>query len=352
MLVLLVSSIFSFELTGQGTGGQNVFPVLGLSDNARTTAYGGQQIAMTEADIQMIGNNPALLNENLHQHFNFSTLFLPAGINVQHLAYAHSFDRFTSALQLQFVNYGSFKQTDIEGNELGNFTGNDLVFSYSSAYQLHKWTFGGTAKFIHSSLEAYKANAIAADLGIVWHDEKSNFSFGAAVNNIGTTLKSFNGTEEIEDLPFDVQLGLSKRLKHVPFRFSLNMHDLHRWNIRYDDPNEAETSIFGEEEQDKNYFADELFRHFLFAGEFYLGKPLRIQIAYNHKIRQEMRLDNRAGLAGFSFGVGIITKKFTFNYGIGVNSLAGSAHHLGFSTSVQAWKSKRKKKRVSKGEVG
>ncbi len=49
-----------------------------------------------------------------------------------------------------------------------------------------------------------------------------------------------------------------------------------------------------------------------------------------------MKLEVKSGLAGFSFGIGIVTKRFTFNYGLGVNSLAGSAHHLGFSTSINS----------------
>lgn len=338
LICLFLFANSSNELQAQTTGGSTIFTVLELPQSARTTAFGGQQINYTHADIALIGNNPALLNSELHQHINFSTLFLPAGINAHNLTYAHDFKQITGALQFQFINYGKFNRTDVSGVSQGEFFANDLVLAYSTAYQKDKWTFGATGKFIYSVLESYTSTALAADAGISWHNPETNTSFSAVVKNVGTVLNSYNGTEEIEDLPFDVQFGFSKRLEHVPFRFSMNAHSLHRWDIRFDDPNETgQNSLFGEDEIEKSYFTDELFRHFIFAGELYLGKPLSVQIAYNHKTRQEMRLNNRSGLAGFSFGLGIKTKKFTFNYGLGVNSLAGSAHHLSFSTSISQW---------------
>lgn len=337
--VLFTLLVFLNQSTeAQTTGGTTAFSILELSNSARTTALGGQQIAFTNDDIAMIGNNPAFINENLNGAINFSTLFLGAGINANNLTYAHKFKNYTSALQLQFVNYGSFDLTDVNANVWGEFYANDFVLNYGSSHQKGKWTFGANAKLLYSVIESYKSTALLADFGTVWHNPKTNTSFGATIKNVGTVLSSYTNLEESEDLPFDIQLAFTKRLEHVPFRFSVNAHSLHQWNIKYDDPNNQEqTSLFGEEEQGKNYFTDEFFRHLIFSGELYLGKPLSIQIAYNHKVRKEMSIQNRMGMLGFSFGVGIHTKKFTFNYGVGVRSLAQSAHHLSFSTNINSW---------------
>jgi hypothetical protein len=55
--------------------------------------------------------------------------------------------------------------------------------------------------------------------------------------NVGTQFKTYTPGIK-EPLPFDIQAGVSKKLTHTPFLFSLVLHDLYRWDIRYDDPNE------------------------------------------------------------------------------------------------------------------
>lgn len=324
---------------------EEIFPFLKLPANARTTAFGGQQIAFHDADIQLVANNPAQLTDTLHQHFIFSNMFVPAGIQSGWLGYTHHFKKgFNGMANLQFVNYGNFIETDVNANELGNFSAVDLALNIGGSWQKGNWVFGANTKLIYSAIANYAANAVALDAGLLW--QKKRTSFAATIKNFGAITNSYSDIETGEKLPFDIQLGFSQRLQHVPFRFSVNAHNLHRWNIRYDDPSQQQSSnIFGEEDQqEKSYVTDEIFRHLIFAGEFYLGKPLSIQFAYNHKRAQEMRFAQRKGLAGFSFGIGINTKKFDFNYGLGVLSSAGSYHHLTIATHLSAWKNKKKKK--------
>jgi len=341
-------AIVTFILLSQTANGQyledEIFQFLKLPANARTTAFGGQQVAFYDADVQLVANNAAQLTDTLHQHFIFSNMFVPAGIQSGNLAYTHHFKKgFNGMASLQFVNYGNFTETDVNANELGEFSAVDLALNIGGSWQKGHWVFGATTKLIYSAIDNYGANAVALDAGLIW--QKKRTSFGATIKNFGAITNSFSELETDEKLPLDIQLGFSQRLQHVPFRFSVNMHNLHRWNIRYDDPTQQQNSnIFGEEQQQKSTWADEMFRHFIFSGEFYLGKPLSIQFAYNHKRAQEMRFAQRKGLAGFSFGLGINTKKFDFNYGIGVLSSAGSYHHLTISTHLSAWKNKKKKK--------
>jgi hypothetical protein len=54
-----------------------------------------------------------------------------------------------------------------------------------------------------------------------------------------------------------------------------------------------------------------------------------------------MKLLDRPGLSGFSFGIGIQLKKVKIDYGILVMSAAGSNHYLGISTNFDNWKKKR-----------
>jgi hypothetical protein len=54
--------------------------------------------------------------------------------------------------------------------------------------------------------------------------------------------------------------------------------------------------------------------------------------------REQMKLIDFPGLAGFSMGMSLKLKKFTLDYGVQFYSKAGSIHSLGFSTSVSNWK--------------
>jgi len=52
---------------------------------------------------------------------------------------------------------------------------------------------------------------------------------------MGTQLSTYNGTAVKEELPFDLQAGISKRLENAPFQFSVTAHHLHRFDIFYND---------------------------------------------------------------------------------------------------------------------
>ena len=146
-----------------------------------------------------------------------------------------------------------------------------------------------------------------------------------------------------EHIPFEIQIGVSKRLKYLPLRLSVIMHNLQRWNILYDDPNtEEDTSIFGDfvTGNNTNPEVDNFFRHFIFNLEFLLGKreTLRLRAGYNHLRKKELSVENFRSLAGFSFGFGIRIKKFQIDYGHSVYHLAGGTNHFGISTNLNEFR--------------
>ena len=150
----------------------------------------------------------------------------------------------------------------------------------------------------------------------------------------GTQLSTYTNTKE--DLPFDVQLGISQRLKHLPFRFGITAHHLHQWDIRYDDPNLQNNSIFDDGSDDnKSHFGDKLFRHLIFSGELFLGKNLVVRAAYNHQRKQELSVAAKGGGVGFSYGAGIHIKRFHVSYGRSIYHLAGGSHHFSISTQLK-----------------
>jgi hypothetical protein len=159
------------------------------------------------------------------------------------------------------------------------------------------------------------------------------------LRNAGTQLATYNGLRE--DLPFDVQIGFTKQLRYLPFRFGIVVHHLHQWNIRYDDPNlqDDDVLVFGEEpaNTEGNGGVDNFFRHLIFNGEFLLGRneSFRIRFAYNHLRKKELSVRNYRSLAGFSGGIGIKVSRFRLDAGFAPYHLAGGVFHIGFGTNLK-----------------
>jgi hypothetical protein len=159
---------------------------------------------------------------------------------------------------------------------------------------------------------------------------------------MGTQLKTYYG-EARENLPYDLQIGVSKKLARAPFRFSVAAHDLLRWQLRYDNPLENEVSLLGEDTNTQSAFSlgiDNLFRHLNFGGEIVLGKSenFRLRFGYNHQMRREMSLQNIRSLAGFSFGAGFKINRFRIDLGSGRQHIAGGMTHLSISTNFGTFK--------------
>ena len=55
-------------------------------------------------------------------------------------------------------------------------------------------------------------------------------------------------------------------------------------------------------------------RHVVLGGEITIARVFAIRLGYNYRDRQEMKLYGKAGLAGFSLGLGLRIKMFNISY--------------------------------------
>ena len=148
-------------------------------------------------------------------------------------------------------------------------------------------------------------------LVVVYNDSAAKFSAGLLAKNMGFQLKKYEGSTA-DDLPFDIEIGLTKKLQHAPFGFSLTAHHLHQFDIRYHD-----TTFNNDNGINKKgaFFFDKLFRHFVAATHIYIGDKIDASIGYNHLRRQELKLANGGnGVNGFSLGLGLVMPKFQVRY--------------------------------------
>ncbi len=334
------------QITSAQIGGDNVYEFMNLPISARVSALGGNLITVKDDDNALAYGNPAALNPLMHKQITFNSAFYAAGINYGFLGYGFHNNRFNTTFNagIQYITYGNFVATDETGLQTGEFSASEYVFNIGAGRQYsEELSYGINLKTIYSRLESYNSVGIAADAAVMYADTSTNFTATLLFKNIGTQLTAYT-PDNREDVPFEVQAGISKRLRYLPFRFSIIAHNLQRWNIRYDDPNQVEpTSLFDDTPQETNrfvVFTDNFFRHFIFNGELLAGKAenFRLRLGYNHLRRAELNVNNLRSLAGFSTGIGIKVKKFRIDYGLAVYHLAGAVHHFGISTDIGSFR--------------
>lgn len=327
-------------------GGLNTYEFLNLSPSARVTSLGANLITVVDDDVNLAYANPSLLNEQMHHQISFNHNFHLAGIGHGYAAYGQHIQSINTTFHagIQYVDYGDFDQTDEMGNVLGTFSPAEYALTIGAARPVYeRLTVGANLKLITSQFEGYNSFGVSTDLAGVFQDTASQFTATLVFKNVGTQISTYR-EDNLEALPFEIQIGISKRLRYLPFRFSVIFQQAQRWNIIYDDPDSDEPTLFlGEEESqnsDVSMFFDNLFRHFIFNGEFLFGKSenFRVRVGYNHFRRKELSVENYRSLAGFSFGAGIKIYRFRLDYGYGSFHLGGGVNHLTISTNLREFR--------------
>jgi hypothetical protein len=342
-LIILVFICCSTALVGQ-RGGERVFEFVGLSTSARATALAGSQVAAWNDDYALAGGNPALLSEDMSGSFLFQHNFHFAGIDNGFAGYARHFPKLKSTIHggIHYLSYGKFTAADDMGNVEGEFKANEIAINAGIARQLNERMRGGfLMRYVQSSLETYQSTGLVMDAGISYQSENGLSHYAFIVRGVGFQFSKYYPEAAKGKMPVDVQIGFSKRLEYVPFRLSVLMHDLNRWDLRYESPLDEGTGLgFGDEEpREPSKFGesvDNAFRHIAIGGEFLIGKKenFMLRLGYHHQRRKELSVVNLRSLTGFSAGVGFRTKIFVLDYGFAVYHQAGSTKHLGLRIQI------------------
>ncbi len=345
ILLLLVGMICPLIIFSQ-QGGSSLFNFLNVAPGSYGHSLGGIMISSNDGAISTSLQNPALLNSEMNNSSSFNLQFGFSGIKSGYVGYGNEFkkNRINWGIGLQFTDYGTFTGADEWGNRRSDFGAADyaLVFGVSKALN-ENFSIGVNSKLIYSQYESYIATGLAWDIGGRYEIAERNASIGLTAKNLGFVLKEYADNGGI--MPFDLQVGFSKRLKHLPFRYHITAHHLYKWNVRYDDPSLNSSNLLGEDTgpSQVSIFADNLFRHFIFGGEFLLGKNqnLRLRLSYNHMLRRELLISNLRGVTGFNGGVEFKIKRFVVGYSFGLQHQHGSSKMI--SLRMDIGKQKKKK---------
>jgi hypothetical protein len=315
-LTMILSPSFS------QTGGDNIYEFLNLTHSGLVSSLGGTNVSIQGNNLNLAYYNPALLKPEMNKSvaLNYTNYF--AGINYGLAMYSRSYSGIGNfAAGITYLNYGSFTESDASGVITGEFGAAEYAFSMIYSREIDSlFTVGVTFKPVLSQLEKYTSFGFAFDIGASWHNYSKLFSAGMVIKNAGYQVTTYAG-ESRQKLPFEIQAGVSQRLAHAPFRFSLTMRHLEKFDLTY----QYNESTSGDNNASSSEFTENLMRHMLFGLELIPHKNFYLSAGYNYQRRKELQIDSKVSTVGLSWGFGINTSWLDIEFGRATYHLAGSS---------------------------
>jgi hypothetical protein len=308
-------------------GGETTYQFLELTNSARIAALGGTQVALTDTgDLNLPFHNPALLHEGMNNNFLVNYVNYLADINYGYVSYAPQINlKGNLAFGMNYINYGEFK----EATETGELTGNyfkaaeyALHIIYSDSYK--RLRYGVNIKPVYSVFESYQSFGLAADLGITYSSKDSLTNVALVARNIGGQFTTYYADGNREAIPFNLQAGISSKLRHAPVVFSLTMQHLTHWDLAWDESEEEQTLETWYVRQES--FAKQIMRHAVLGVEILPSDNFILRAGYNYQRRQELKYDEKLSTVGFSMGFGVKVKRFRLDFATSRFHLAGSSN--------------------------
>ncbi|MBQ2334123.1 MAG: DUF3308 domain-containing protein, partial [Prevotella sp.] len=153
---------------------------------------------------------------------------------------------------------------------------------------------------------------MGVDLGLNYYDPESDLGIGLVAKNLGGQLKAFD--DNYEKMPLDVQLGVSKRLVHTPFRFSATLSNLTNWDIKF-------------------------INHLSVGADVIFSPQIYVALGYNFRRNNEMKIlttleEESSHGAGLTLGAGINLDRFKLNIAYGKYHVSSSSILLNVAYSL------------------
>ena len=298
----LFLGLFSTILQAQDS--QTEYNFLRLPISAHAAALGGDNITIIEDDPSLMFSNPALAASVSDMTVGLSYMNYMKGANYMGASFTKAMnDKATFAGGIQYMNYGKMKEVDENNVQLGEFNASEIAVEAIFSYELAKNLVGGiTGKFITSYIGSYNSIAVGVDLGLNWYDPEHEWSVSAVAKNLGGQVKAYD--DNFGNMPFDLQLGVSKTFAALPVRVSATLVDLTHFNYQF-------------------------INHLNLGAEVLLSESLWIGGGYNFRRANDMKIgvgdDESSHGAGFSFGGGINLERFKLNLSYGKYHAASSS---------------------------
>lgn len=309
LLLILGITVISFSQSA----GTTSFEFLRSQYSARGAGMGGNLMAV-KGDINAMLYNPAALSGNNEQLWSVNYIDHLIDFNAGNISYAQPMRNWGSfSVALLYFNYGNFDETSEFGEPTGRtFSASEFAFNIGYSNKLGAgFDYGLGIKYIYSSLENFNSSAIALDAGLIYSIPSiRDLALGITLLNLGTTINSY--TDYKDKLPLILQIGLAKRLEHLPLLITGSFQDL---------------------SLGKGDVTDQIAR-FALGGEFDISEIIKFRLGYQNEINQDVKPLGRTILSGFSLGLGIYWRQFRLDYSYSNFGDLGNQNRLSISGSI------------------
>lgn len=298
------------------------FQFLRLPSSSHAAALGGDNTSVIEDDITLAFHNPALLTNTSGGTLSLNYMSYLQQTNIASAAYNMLVgERSELAFGAHYLDFGSMRNTDTEGNIIGNFSAKDMALMSVYSFDFSDYLTGGvTGKFIYSNYEQVYSLAIGVDLGLNYYNPESMLSLSIVARNLGGQVKTFDGIQE--KLPFNLLVGMSKELAHAPIRFSLTLTDLDKWKPEdFYNANDSSWKAL-------------LLKHVIFGADLFPTSNTYISAGYNFLLRSELKNNAQRSLEGFSIGAGLQVRSMKVGISYGKYHVAASSLMMNFAIQL------------------
>ncbi len=279
--------------------GTSAFSFLKINVGARPMALGGAFTGAAD-DESSLYYNPAGIAafESNRYVLGYHNYFVD--MQSGFVGYIRSLgERKTVGFYVSYLNYGTFTETDLQGNITGDFSGGDMLLAATFAMrQTRALSIGATAKFIRESIQNYSAMGFALDLGARYSSDRGRYTAGLMVQNLGAQLSSL-GEGEKDGLPMILRAGGSAKPKGLPMMFV--------------------GDIIAPFDNDID---------FAVGVEYLAIKPLYLRLGWNSFGSNYRAEDSDDGLAGLSMGVGFDYNSMHLAYAFTPAADLGESHRI------------------------
>lgn len=290
-------------------------PFLLIAPDARLASMGEAGVAV-QPDANAMGINPSKL-AFLDKKYGFSISYSPWLKNLVpdiSLSYLSGFykpdEKTTLGAALRYFNLGELQLTDINQQDLGVYSPNEIAFDVTYARQMSEsFSLGTSLRYIYSNLTAGQfssgqqtkaGTAIAVDASayfkkptVMWGTD-AIVSAGLNISNIGTKL-SYSETGNSQFLPTNLKIGgastfLIDDFNQFTFALDFNkllaptepIYDVNGKIIAGKDPNRSvPAGIFGSFSDAPGGFSEELKEINVGAGmEYWYNQQFAFRAGY------------------------------------------------------------------------
>lgn len=329
-LIGLVANSFAY-------GGGEAYQFLTFPTSATVSSLGGDNVSLHNGDITLVQQNPALLSLAPNSSVALSYFNYIADANYGSAVYGQAIDSVSWwGVGFTFLNYGSFDAYNEYNVADGTFSASDMDLALVYTRKLaSRFSMGLALKPVYSHIDDFSSFGLALDLGALYYMPEKYFSAGLAVRNFGVQFSPYE--DERESLPWDIQIGLTKKLAHAPFRFNLTYTKLNKWNFDYVKESslyKASSSYVEAEYKSDVSWGDMFMRHMIVGVEFIPTKNFSVQASYNHRRHKEFSMENAGGAAGWAFGANLHVYKFALGASYAIYGPSGGVFGISLSSCI------------------